>query len=182
MNLNLPDKYVSLAGTCLLLLQPKSIKQCVTVVLNGMRGADLIGHDWNQLWHTFWLSFPSTLPLAQAELQVHLHYCSPNYQKRSPHPLVFPAPRTWTCTCAQIHRNRAPYVIHKGVRGKMDGVMWPMWPMLRRTMTCRHWDGPLTHTHTHTPAVTEMSNPERQSLSAPLTESFLLRGPLTIIF
>ncbi len=36
--------------------------RCLTSVLKGMTEADLIGRDWNQPWHTFWLSISPTNP------------------------------------------------------------------------------------------------------------------------
>lgn len=42
----------------------------------GMRDADLIGHDWDQRWHTFMLSVPPTFPRHQAAAEPHLHVCS----------------------------------------------------------------------------------------------------------
>ncbi len=60
---------------CLLSPQPKLTLRCVTAVFKGMRRADLIGYDRNQLWHT------STLPLHHAAQQMHLRLCSPNFKK-----------------------------------------------------------------------------------------------------
>ncbi len=56
---------------------------------------DLIGHCWNQLWHTFSLFIPPTLPLSQAMWQMCLLLCPQKYQKWLSHLLALPAPRTY---------------------------------------------------------------------------------------
>ncbi len=71
----------------------------------------LIGHDLNQLWHTFLMSNPPALPLHQAVLHMCLHFCWPNYQKKFSTPTCPPQILDLRLCCAQIHENRAP-VLH----------------------------------------------------------------------
>lgn len=61
---------------------------CITAVLKGTSWADLIGYNWNQLGHTFWLSSRGTSPLHQATLGKYQCLLSPKSLIKEPHLLV----------------------------------------------------------------------------------------------